>query len=198
MLVMLNKSYIKAHKRRLKSGVMVDVPAHYDKRVRKGVEHTPAHGHDLRHLDNKQRSLFDRMHAEQHFLHHYHGHALRKQIAKKEAKIKALHDEAKAHKDAGRHVEGTKAVNRALSLNAQRIRHQKTLADIEHRVDGLAEMKNKLVEGAGSVKDSTDDSHKHYADKVGARFKPRRKVLIVRDEKKRKSWISHRVFLELI
>jgi hypothetical protein len=129
------------------------------------------------------------MHAEQHFLHHYHGHALRKQIKQKEDRIKALHDEATAHKAAGRHVAGTRAANRALRLNAQRIRHQKDLADIEHRVDGLAEMKNKLVEGSGSVKDSTDDSHKHYADKVGERFRPKREIKIVRpkvDEQSKK------------
>ena len=38
VLVFFRKSYVKAHQRRLKSGQVINIPAHYDKRTKKGAD----------------------------------------------------------------------------------------------------------------------------------------------------------------
>ncbi|MCK7579865.1 MAG: hypothetical protein MZV65_32010 [Chromatiales bacterium] len=143
----LLKGYIKAHTRVLKNGRTIEIAAHYDKRTKKGAEHAPGHGHDTGHLSESDRDRFDRMHAEQHLLHHYRGHALRQRIAEHEATIADLHAQAKAHSDAGRHKEAAKLANRALKHNARRLRHQRELEKIDAAVAGIGRMKEALAQG---------------------------------------------------
>lgn len=170
--ILFLRSYVAAHQRRLKNGQVVQVGAHYDKRVRRGTEHAPGHGHDTAHLDEKGRDLFRRMHEEQHLLHHYHGHALRSRIATLEAAHKVHEAEAQTHRAAGRHKEATRAANRALKLQARLHRHRRELADVEHKVRGIAEMKERLAPGSGAVETSTDASHAGYVAKMGPKWKP--------------------------
>lgn len=47
----LAKSFVQAHTKRFKDGRVVQVAAYFDKRVRKGTEHAPAHGHNLNRHD---------------------------------------------------------------------------------------------------------------------------------------------------
>jgi hypothetical protein len=183
MPFLLAKSYIKEHTRIMKDGRRILVPAHYDKRVKKGTEHAPGHHHDLRHLDEDARNTFDRMHAEQHLLHHFHGHALRKKISEDQAHVDKLDKEAATHEAAGRHKEAARARNKSWMANSRKTRREKELADIQSRVDGISAMKESLVQGAGSVGESSDESHAAYAGKLGARFKskpkPKRKAKTV-------------------
>ena len=121
LFLVFSKSFVGQHVRRLKSGKVVTVGPYYDKRTRKGMEHAHAqHGHDLGALSDEQKALFERMHKEQHLLHHYHGHALRKRIAEHAEAIKTLTETAKAHRAAGKEVEATQAINRALNRTKYR------------------------------------------------------------------------------
>lgn len=169
--VLFFKSYIPAHTRHLKNGQQVQVAAYYDKRSRKGVELAGGHHHDLSHLDDTQRAKFEQMHQEQHLLHHYQAHALKRRIAEHEATKAAAEKEAQGHRDAGRHVEAAKAANRALRVKARLTRHHKELAEVNAKVAGIGAMKNKMVAGSGDVGESTDEGHNVYAKKLGARWK---------------------------
>lgn len=170
------KAYIAAHTRRLKSGKTVQVAAHYDKRTRKGTEHATGHGQGLEYLDDSQRALFERMHKEQHMLHHYHGHALRKKIAALEAE-EAAHAAAEAeHEEAGRHLEAAKAGNKRLAAKAKRLRHQRELADIDAKVSGIGAMMGTLAPGAGKVADSTDETFQTYSRHLGVRWKEKEQM----------------------
>ena len=66
MIILLCKSFVAEHLRYLKSGKSVRVQSHYTKRVKKHTEHALAHDHNLDHLSDKDKDLFNRMHAEQH------------------------------------------------------------------------------------------------------------------------------------
>lgn len=172
LFLVFSKSFVGQHVRRLKSGKVVTVGPYYDKRTRKGMEHAHAqHGHDLGALSDEQKALFERMHREQHLLHHYHGHALRKRIAEHAEAIKTLTETAKAHRAAGKEVEATQAVNRALKRKSDLLRHQKELAEVDAKVAGIGAMMGKMAPGAGQVQESTEDSHKQYVDKMGSRWK---------------------------
>lgn len=171
-ILFLGKSYVGSHVRRLKNGKVITVGPYYDKRIKKGTEHVQAaHGQDVSGLDQGRRDKLEQMHKEQHLLHHYHGHALRKRIAEHQAEIRSLTDQAKAHRAAGREVEATKAVNRALRHQGSMHRHARELAQVDAKVAGIGVMMGKIAPGAGQVQDSTDESHKHYADKLGNRWK---------------------------
>ena len=172
LFLVFSKSFVGQHVRRLKSGKVVTVGPYYDKRTRKGMEHAHAqHGHDLAALSDEQKALFERMHKEQHLLHHYHGHALRKRIAEHAEAIKTLTETAKAHRAAGKEMEATQAVNRALKRKSDLLRHQKELAEVDAKVAGIGAMMGKMAPGAGQVQESTEDSHKQYVDKMGSRWK---------------------------
>lgn len=171
-ILFFGKSYVGSHVRRLKNGKVITVGPYYDKRIKKGTEHVQAtHGKDVSGMDQDKQSLLEQMHKEQHLLHHYHGHALRKRIAEHQAEIQSLTDQAKAHRAAGREVEATKAVNRALRHQGSMHRHARELAKVDAKVAGIGVMMGKIAPGAGQVQDSTDESHKHYADKLGNRWK---------------------------
>lgn len=175
VLVFFRKSYVKAHQRRLKSGQVITIPAHYDKRTKKGADAPLAHGHDLRHLDEAKRATFEKMHAEQHLLHHYHAHALRQRVQEQQGHLEGLAKEVAAHRAAGRHVEAAKTENQRLRLHSRHRVNQRELDDIEQRLAGLAGMKEALVQGSGAIDASTADSHKAYAAKLGERFKAQAK-----------------------
>ncbi len=171
VLVFFRKSYVKAHQRRLKSGQVITIPAHYDKRTKKGADAPLAHGHDLRHLDEAKRATFEKMHAEQHLLHHYHAHALRQRVQEQQGHLEGLAKQVADHRAAGRHVEAAKRENQRLRLYSRHRVNQRELDDIEQRLAGLAGMKEALVQGSGAIDASTADSHKAYAAKLGDRFK---------------------------
>lgn len=171
-IMFLGKSYVGAHVRRLKNGKVITVGPYYDKRIKKGTEHVQAaHGQDVSGLDQGRRDKLEQMHKEQHLLHHYHGHALRKRIAEHQAEIQSLTDQAKAHRAAGREVEATKAVNRALRHKSAMQRHARELAQVDAKVAGIGAMKDKMVAGSGAVGESTDEGHDVYAEKLGDRWK---------------------------
>ena len=90
----LEKSYVKAHTRKLKDGRRVEIAAHYDKRARKGSELAPAHGHNLAHLVPEEREKFDAMHREHHLLTFYQGHALKQRIGQHERAVQTLKERA--------------------------------------------------------------------------------------------------------
>lgn len=175
VLVFFRKSYVKAHQRRLKSGQVITIPAHYDKRTKKGADAPLAHGHDLRHLDEAKRAVFEKMHAEQHLLHHYHAHALRQRVQEQAGHLEGLAQEVAGHRAAGRHVEAAKTENQRLRLYSRHRVNQRELDDIEQRLAGLAGMKEALVQGSGAIDASTEDSHRAYTAKLGGRFKARAK-----------------------
>jgi hypothetical protein len=174
-ILFLGKSYVGTHVRRLKNGKVITVGPYYDKRIKKGTEHVRAplgrDFEDVQGLSPESMDLLERMHKEQHLLHHYHGHALRKRIAEHAEAIKSLTETAKAHRAAGKEVEATQAVNRALKRKSDLLRHQKELAEVDAKVAGIGAMMAKISPGAGDVYDSTEDSHKQYVDKMGSRWK---------------------------
>ena len=174
-LLVFRKSYVKAHQRRLKNGQVITIPAHYDKRTKKGAEAALAHGHDLRHLDEAKRAIFEKMHAEQHLLHHYHAHALRQRVQEQQGHLNRMAMEVAAHRADGRHVDAAKVENQRLRLYSRHRVNQRELDDIEQRLAGLAGMKEAMVQGSGAIDASTADSHKAYAAKLGERFKARAK-----------------------
>lgn len=175
VLVLFRKSYVKAHQRRLKSGQVITIPAHYDKRTKKGADAPLAHGHDLSHLDEAKRATFEKMHAEQHLLHHYHAHALRQRVQEQQGHIEGLAKQVAEHRAAGRHVEAAKTENQRLRLHSRHRVNQRELDDIEQRLAGLAGMKEALVQGSGAIDASTEDSHRAYTAKLGERFKAQAK-----------------------
>lgn len=170
-ILFFGKSYVGSHVRRLKNGKVITVGPYYDKRSRKGVELAGGHHHDLSHLDDTQRAKFEQMHKEQHLLHHYQAHALKKKIAEHESEHAAAEKEAQGHRDAGRHVEATKAANRALRVKSRLLRHRKELDEVNAKVAGIGAMKDKMVAGSGDVGESTDEGHDVYAKKLGDRWK---------------------------
>lgn len=169
--ILFFKSFVAAHTRRLKNGKAIQISAHYDKRIRKGVDLAPEHGPSIEHLDADKQGLFRRMHREQHLLHHYHGHALRKRVAHLEKQAEEAKRASKDHAEAGRRIESTREANRALRLGGQMHRLRRELADVDSRVAGIGHMKERLVAGSGAVQDSTDEAHDAYAAKLGRRWK---------------------------
>lgn len=168
---LLLKSYVKAHTRKTKAGKTVQIAAHYDARTKKGAEHAPAHGHDVSHLSSGGQKKFGQMHAEQHFMHHYHGHALRERIKSHEAKLSELDKATAEHRQAGRHKDAAKSSTKALKLNSDLHRYRRELSDVDAHVKGLGDMLNQHVKGAGDVGASSADHHDRYAGKVGRRWK---------------------------
>lgn len=169
--ILFFKSFVAAHTRRLKNGKAIQIAAHYDKRIRKGVDLAPEPGPSIEHLDADKQGLFRRMHREQHLLHHYHGHALRKRVAHLEKQAEEAKRASKDHAEAGRRIESTREANRALRLGGQMHRLRRELADVDSRVAGIGHMKERLVAGSGAVQDSTDEAHDAYAAKLGRRWK---------------------------
>ena len=174
-ILFLGKSYVGSHVRRLKNGKVITVGPYYDKRIKKGTEHVRAplgrDFEDVQGLSPESMDLLERMHKEQHLLHHYHAHALQQRVADHELEIQSLTEQAKAHRAAGREVEATKVTNRALRHQGAMHRHARELAKVKAKVAGIGAMMAKISPGAGDVYDSTEDSHKQYVDKMGSRWK---------------------------
>ena len=168
----LQKSYIAAHTRKAKDGSVVQVAAYYDKRQKKGAEHAPAHDHPVKHLSGEAQARFDAMHREQHLLHHYQGHALRKRIAEHEGKVKVLQERADAFEKQGAKKSATAMRNKILRHESDLIRHRRALEKVDKHVKALGGMKESLVSGSGKVEPSTDESHQKYVDKLGSPWKP--------------------------
>jgi Domain of unknown function (DUF5710) len=180
--LILLKSYVKAHDRKLKNGQTIHIEAHYDKRSKKGVEHAPGHNYDLSHLSDADKEKFNRMHAEHHHAHYYEAHALSNRLAEEQDKVKQHLAEADEHEKAGRKVEATRARNKATKANANAIRHQKDLAKIHESVAGLAKLKEKMVSGSGTLHDNADQAHAHYVSKLGKKFADKKMILIKKDK----------------
>lgn len=172
MLIVLDKSFVAEHLRYLKSGKSVKVQAHYTKRVKKHTEHAPPHNYNLDHLSEKDRDLFNRMHAEQHVAHFYDGHALRKRVAHHEGEAQKHNDHADQLDKDGKHKEAAAARRKADKHIAEMHRHKTELRKVDNAVHGLAAMKEKLVAGSGTLDGDAEAIHQHYVSKVGERLKP--------------------------
>lgn len=172
MLIVLDKSFVAEHLRYLKSGKSVKVQAHYTKRVKKHTEHAPPHNYNLDHLSEKDRDLFNRMHAEQHVAHFYDGHALRKRVAHHESEAQKHNDHADQLDKDGKHKEAAAARRKADKHIAEMHRHKTELRKVDNAVHGLAAMKEKLVAGSGTLDGDAEAIHQHYVSKVGERLKP--------------------------
>lgn len=175
MLIVLDKSFVAEHLRYLKSGKSVKVQAHYTKRVKKHTEHAPPHNYNLDHLSEKDRDLFNRMHAEQHVAHFYDGHALRKRVAHHEAEAKKHNDHADELDKQGKHKEAAAARRKADKHIVEMHRHKTELRKVDNAVHGLAAMKERLVAGSGTLDGDAEAIHQHYVSKVGERLKPANK-----------------------
>lgn len=172
MIILLDKSFVAEHLRYLKSGKSVKVQAHYTKRVKKHTEHAPPHNYNLDHLSEKDRDLFNRMHAEQHVAHFYDGHALRKRVAHHESEAQKHNDHADQLDKDGKHKEAAAARRKADKHIAEMHRHKTELRKVDNAVHGLAAMKEKLVAGSGTLDGDAEAIHQHYVSKVGERLKP--------------------------
>lgn len=164
----LQKSYNPGYQRKKKDGSLVQVMPFYDKRVKKGTQHAPEHAHALGHLSAEDRDRFNRMHQEQHFLHHYHGHELRKRIHERKLDIAKLRQNAEQEQDS---KTKTKLLNQLRGLHADHLRDQRELDDVSAKVLGIGLLKDRLVAGSGGIADSTDASHQHYVEKLGQKWK---------------------------
>ena len=169
----LEKSYVKAHTRKLKDGRRVEIAAYYDKRARKGSELAPAHGHNLAHLVPEEREKFDAMHKEHHLLTFYQGHALKKRIGQHERAVQTLKERAVDFERQGAHKAATKLHNKALRHESDLIRHRRALGKVETATNWLANEKEKRVQGSGALDmENADFHHARYVDKLGSPWKP--------------------------
>jgi hypothetical protein len=172
MQYVIQKSYVQAHERKLKSGQVVQIQAHYDKRTKKHTEHAPDHGHDVSHLSGEEKDLFNRMHREQHFTAHYHATGYRK-IAKHHSDTAAkLESEAAEHEKAGRKKRAASVRERANKHRAKVAKYHEAADKMDKIVEGIGALKEKMVAGSGKLAhEDTEAAHAHYAAKAGARFK---------------------------
>lgn len=172
MIILLCKSFVAEHLRYLKSGKSVRVQSHYTKRVKKHTEHALAHDHNLDHLSDKDKDLFNRMHAEQHLAEFYDGHALRKRVAHHEAEAKKHNDHADELDKQGKHKEAAAARRKADKHTVTMHRHKADLKKVDEIVHGIAALKERLVAGSGKLEGDADAIHQHYVSKIGERLKP--------------------------
>ena len=172
MLILLSKSFVAEHLRYLKSGKSVRVQSHYTKRVKKHTEHALAHNHNLDHLSDKDKALFNRMHAEQHLAEFYDGHALRKRVAHHEAEAKKHNDHADELDKQGKHKEAAAARRKADKHTVAMHRHKADLKKVDKIVHGIAALKERLVAGSGKLEGDAESIHQHYVSKIGERLKP--------------------------
>ena len=169
----LEKSYVKAHTRKLKDGRRVEIAAYYDKRARKGSELAPAHGHNLAHLVPEEREKFDAMHKEHHLLTFYQGHALKKRIGQHERAVQTLKERAVDFERQGAHKAATKLHNKMLRHESDLIRHKRALGKVETATDWLANEKEKRVLGSGALDmENAEKHHAAYVEKLGSPWKP--------------------------
>ena len=171
-IIVLNKSFVKEHQRRKKDGSVYTIAAHYNKRVKKNTEHAPAHDHDLSHLSAEEGAQFNQMHAEQHLAKHYDEHALKQQLQDSKGEHDKLVQEADIQEKLGNHKAATKLRNKAIKVNQRMMRFQRQLSKLDETVQGIGQMKDKLVVGSGAL---TDDAvaHANYVSKLGAKYKGR-------------------------
>lgn len=172
-LLVFSKAFVKEYHYTSKSGKLVHVESHYDKRTKKGTEHAPAHGWNLSHLDKDTADKFDRMHAEQHLMHHYNGHARRERIKHHEKHIETLKERIADAEAKGMHKTAAALKNKLWKHGSDLQRHQKAVGKIDATVKGIGKLKDSMVLGSGEVEPSTDESHAKYADKMGAVWKPK-------------------------
>ena len=172
MLILLSKSFVAEHLRYLKSGKSVRVQSHYTKRVKKHTEHALAHNHNLDHLSDKDKDLFNRMHAEQHLAEFYDGHALRKRVAHHETEAKKHNDHADELGKQGKHKEAAAARRKANKHTVAMHRHKADLKKVDKVVHGIAALKERLVAGSGKLEGDAESIHQHYVSKIGERLKP--------------------------
>ena len=171
-ILLLNKSFVKEHQRRKKDGSVYTIAAHYNKRVKKNTEHAPAHNHDLSHLSAEEGAQFNQMHAEQHLAKHYDEHTLKQQMQDSKGEHDKLVQEADIQEKLGNHKAATKLRNKAIKVNQRMMRFQRQLSKLDETVQGIGQMKDKLVAGSGAL---TDDAiaHANYVSKLGAKYKGR-------------------------
>lgn len=165
-LLIFAKSYVKAHKRKGKDGKIVEVAAHFDKRIKKGSEHAQDHGHDTSHLSDADKAKFNQMHREQHLLHHYHRHKLDKKVKEHAAKKAGYEALANASDLQGDTVKAEQYRQHAKTAHAKLERHQAKLKDVDAAINGIAKMKEAMVAGSGKLEASNDSSHAAYKSKL--------------------------------
>ena len=171
-IILLLKSFVKEHQRRKKDGSIYTIAAHYNKRVKKNTEHAPAHSHDLSHLSAEDSARFNQMHAEQHLAKHYDEHALKQQLQDNKGEHDKLAQEADIQEKLGNHKAATKLRNKAIKVNQRMMRFQRELSKLDETVQGIGQMKDKLVSGSGALTDDTI-AHANYVSKLGAKYKGR-------------------------
>jgi hypothetical protein len=171
--ILFFKSFIAAHTRKTKDGKIIQVAAYSDKRLRKDAQ-SVIHNKDINHLSEDDRANWARLHQEQHVLHHVDKALHERRIKESEANIaqhnkKAAHHEeqrdiARAKGDSAALSEHNKALthhhNRAQAWANKRAPHQRQLAKVNHKLDGIKAMKEKLWAGSGEVgeKDKLKDT----------------------------------------
>lgn len=172
MQYVIQKSYVQAHERKLKSGQVVQIQAHYDKRTKKHTEHAPEHGHDVSHLSSEEKDLFNRMHREQHFMAHYHSTGYRKMAQHHESRASELETEAVEHEKAGRKKRASKLRDSATKHREKATKYHDAAGKMDKIVQGIGALKEKLVAGSGKLADEdTSAAHARYAEKAGHKFK---------------------------
>ena len=167
--ILFFKSFIAAHTRKTKDGKIIQVAAYSDKRLRKDAQ-SVIHNKDINHLSEDDRANWARLHQEQHVLHHVDKALHERRIKESEANIthhnkKAAHHEeqrdiARAKGDSAALSEHNKALthhhNRAQAWANKRAPHQRQLAKVNHKLDGIKAMKEKLWAGSGEVGETSD------------------------------------------
>lgn len=172
MQYVIQKSYVQAHERKLKSGKVVQILAHYDKRTKKHTEHAPEHGHDDSHLSGDEKDLFSRMHREQHFMAHYHATGYRKMASHHESRASELEAEAVEHEKSGRKKRASKLRDSAAKHREKSAKYHDAAGKMDKIVQGIGALKEKLVAGSGKLaEEDTDAAHARYAEKAGHKFK---------------------------
>lgn len=172
MQYVIQKSYVQAHERKLKSGQIVQIQAHYDKRTKKHTEHAPEHRHDVSHLSSEEKDLFNRMHREQHFMAHYHSTGYRKMAQHHESRASELETEAVEHEKAGRKKRASKLRDSATKHREKATKYHDAAGKMDKIVQGIGALKEKLVAGSGKLADEdTNAAHARYAEKAGHKFK---------------------------
>jgi len=160
----LTKSFIPAHTRKTKDGKIIQVAAYSDKRLRKDAQ-AVTHNKDINHLSEDDRANWERLHKEQHVLHHVdkatHERRIKEYAAniehhkKKAAHHEAQRDLARANGDSAALSEHNKALthhhNRAQAWINKLAPHERQLAKLNKKLDGIKAMKEKLWAGSGEV-----------------------------------------------
>jgi len=158
----LAKSFIPAHTRRLKNGKVIQVAAYSDKRLRKDAQSIYV-DHDG--INAEDKAHWARLHQEQHVLHHT-DKALHERRIKEANKAIAHHHAKAAHHEAQRDIarkkgdtvalsEHNKALahhhNQAQKWTNSRAGHERQLAKINHKLEGIKALKEQLWKGSGEV-----------------------------------------------